>query len=402
MSSENVQPLIASWALSSKYNNGPRIEDRLAPPKYKRINTLHTTVWREEACSSTLNWGTANWSYLFPQSLQVVSSAFIRIQLPALTQGAYRKHVGLHCVKSMRLLSAGNTVYEITDLQTYLRDYMESLTDEEFKVFSEAYLGGETESQEQRDVYIPILLPNSGFALRHGSQGANRGLGVWPADLGSSQRLEVQITMCADTQQNTDSANQTAAINQGACVMAIREVKMSQSNLQDYKNHRGRYSTISRRFTDLTSDWEVAEANVKRTLLFNQPSGSVSELQIIAVPFDADKNKRDYLEAVQPTQIKFICDAVTVRDFNRASKVKLHNYKNGFINGTNVKAIGRICFGSHSSEASHVFTGAFNFSNISQIKLEVTFAEKVDFKVVAVQLQCSQIDNAGVVTSYLD
>jgi hypothetical protein len=43
-----------------------------------------------------------------------------------------------------------------------------------------------------------------------------------------------------------------------------------------------------------------------------------------------------------------------------------------------------------------------NFSNVSQIKLEVTFAEKVDFKVVACQLQATQIDEAGVVTSYLD
>jgi hypothetical protein len=162
MSSENVEPLIASWALSSKYNNGPRIEDRLAPPKYKRINTLHTTVWREEACTSTLNWGTSNWSYLFPQSLQVVSSAFLRIELPAATQGAYKKRVGLHCVKSMRLLSGGNTVYEVTDFKTYLRDYMESLSDEEFNVFSEAYMGGETETGASRDVYVPILLPNSG------------------------------------------------------------------------------------------------------------------------------------------------------------------------------------------------------------------------------------------------
>ena len=402
MSSENVQPLIASWSLSSKYNNGPRVEDRLAPPKYKRINTLHTTVWREEACSSTLNWGTQHWSYLFPQSLQVVSSAFLRIQLPAVQQGNYKKCVGLNCVKSMRLLSAGNTVYEITDLKTYLRDYMESLTDEEFKVFAEAYLGGADESAEARDVYIPILLPNSGFALRHGASGANRGLGVWPADLGASQRLEVQITMCGNDEQNTDSANATPDINAGACVMAIREVKMSQSNLQDYKNHRGRYSTISRRFTDLTTDWEVAEADTKRTLLFNQPSGSISEIQIIAVPFDADKTKRDYLNSVQPSQIKFICDAITVRDFNRASKIRLHNYKNGFVNGSSVKPIGRICFGSHSSESSHTFTGAFNFSNVSQIKLECTFPEKVDFKVVAVQLQCTQIDQAGVITSYLD
>jgi hypothetical protein len=208
--------------------------------------------------------------------------------------------------------------------------------------------------------------------------------------------------MCAASEQNTTSANASPAINAGACVIAIREVKMSQPNLQDYKNHRGKYSTISRRFTDLTTDWEVAEIDTKRTLLFNQPSGSISEIQIIAVPFDADKNKRDYLEAVLPTQVKFVCDAITVRDFNRSSKIKLHNYKNGFINGTKVKPIGRICFGSHSSESSHVFTGAMNFSNVSQIKLEVTFAEKVDFKVVACQLQATQIDEAGVVTSYLD
>ena len=76
MSSENVQPLLSSYALSSRFANGPRETDnRLQPPIYQRIATLSVSQQREEKCPTTLDWGTKSWSYLLPQSLQVISSS---------------------------------------------------------------------------------------------------------------------------------------------------------------------------------------------------------------------------------------------------------------------------------------------------------------------------------------
>ena len=398
MSSSNPQPLISSWSLSSKYNNGPRISDRLIPPNYKRISTLHTNVWRESRCSDTLNWGSSNWSYLFPQSLQVVSSCFLRISLPAVTDANYKKNVGLECVQSMRLLSAGNVVYQIDDVKLLLRDYLESLTNEEFQCFSDSYLGGASESNSARDVYIPIFLPNSAFALRHGK--STRGLGVFPAET-QDVRTEIQITMYPNNQQLTDPTKATPNINAGECSICVREVKMTEANERQYKNHSGSYSVVGRRMTDLC-DFRTAEAGEKVALFFNQPQGSVTEFQVIALPFQAEETDRDYLNTVLPTKMKLTCDSIVVKDLDRRSKIKLHNYQNGFIHGQYVKQVARFCFGAHTSENSHMYTGAFNFSNISQVKVDLEFDAKVTFKIVAVQLQTTSINSNGVLESVLE
>jgi hypothetical protein len=344
------------------------------------------------------DWGVQNFSYLFPESLQVVSSAFIRIALPQNNAGNYRQNPGLFCIESMRLLSAGNTVYEVNDYQCVLRDYLESLTDEEFKCFSRAHLGYlDALSGDARDVHIPILLPNSAYGLRHGS---SRGLGVWPADTGSN-RLEIQFTMRPATHCAADIGNPPASIS-GACVVAIREVKMSSTNLEKYRSAMGSYSTVSRRFTELTNGFQAAAANADVVLIFAQPTGCVTEIQILAVPQNADATRHDYTESVRPDSIKLVCDSVTVRDLDRSAKVAMHNYKNGFVHNGSVNEIGRICFGSHASEASYLYTGAFNFANISQIRLTVNFPEAVSFKVMAVQLQTVQIASNGVVRAYLE
>ena len=275
------------------------------------------------------------------------------------------------------------------------------MTDEEWVTFNTCHFGYEAvPTGDSRDCYVPLLLPNSGYALRAGF--STRGLGVWPADLGSSNRLEIQVSLYPSEYCTADINNVPASINT-ACAICMREVKMSSGNYSNYKSARGQYSTVSRRFTPLTVGWTACSANVKKIFNFNQPSGSVTELQILAVPTHAsDNTRRDYMEAVQPIQMKLICDSIVVRDFNRPIKMKLHNYQGGFVHGTHMNPIGRISFASHGSESSHKFSGAFNFSNISQIRLEVTFGEAVDCQVVAVQLQSTQIDSAGVVTSYLD
>ena len=82
MSSENVQPIIRSYALASRFANGRVIADRLKPPAYRRIATLHQKTWREEPLSTGCDWGVTNFSFLIPESVTVLSSLFLASSFP--------------------------------------------------------------------------------------------------------------------------------------------------------------------------------------------------------------------------------------------------------------------------------------------------------------------------------
>ena len=394
--------IIDSYPLSqAKFGSGPVTVDKLQPPTYGRVRTNHVNVFRNEALPSTLDWETSNFSYFFPESLQVVSSAFLRVNLPEIAaSGEYRHCPGLYVIDSMRVMSGGNTVYEVPSYRTVLRDYLDSLTDEEYNTFTRAHLGWEpSRSDKARTVHLPILLPNSAYSLRHGGV---RGLGVFPADLsgdGSTRRLEVQFTLNPASHCAQDPVKAPGSIaNQTA--IAIREVKMGQASLERYKNARGSYSIISRRFVPLGPQYSGV-ANVTKTVVFNQPVGSVVELQIIANSTNADTTRYSPLDAVLPINLALICDSIRVKDFPSIDHIRMHNYHNGFVENSSAKPIARICFSAHAQENSHLYAGAFNFHNVSNIRLEVTFDENVVFSVFAVTLQQVEIDTAGIITATL-
>ena len=110
MSFENPENIIRSWNVQSNFAAGPVVADRLVPPQYGRIRTPFVQTWREEAVSSTLDWGANNFSIYLPESLRVVSSMYLRIQLPV-ANSAYKDYPGLYAIKTIRLLSAGQEVY---------------------------------------------------------------------------------------------------------------------------------------------------------------------------------------------------------------------------------------------------------------------------------------------------
>jgi hypothetical protein len=399
MSSENVQPLLSSYALSSRFANGPReLDNRLQPPVYQRIATLSVSQQREEKCPTTLDWGTKSWSYLLPQSLQVISSAFLVVDLPQLAEGTYRKNPGLYVLKNFRLLSAGTIVYEM-DFDVVMRDNLESHTEAEFRQYCKTHLGYESSpSNEARTIWLPLFLPNTHVLLREGY--GNRGTGVFPCRTGN-QRVEIQITMHEANQCTSDSAHAVASINT-ACRIAVNEVRMSQANMEKFSDARGSYSTISRRFTDM-SDWTVGEANVKVSLSFNSPIGSISEIQVLCCPWDVDPVRRDIYNTVLPKDLKLTCDSIVVRNNDSKSKIRLENYRQGFVNVESCcSEIARLNFGSHSSENSHKFTGCYSFGSTSNVKIEFTPDVKVWYKLVSVALQAVQIDSSGTIHSFLE
>ena len=134
MSFENPSQIIRSWGLTKNFAAGPTTVDKLVPPTYGKVRTPFVQTWREETVSSNLDWGSQNFSYYLPESLRVVSSMFLKIACPAISGHNFKPYPGLYAVRTVRLLSAGQEVYTC-DVGAFLRDYCESLSDEELESF---------------------------------------------------------------------------------------------------------------------------------------------------------------------------------------------------------------------------------------------------------------------------
>ena len=157
MSSENPQNIIRSWNTQANFANGRVLMDRLVPPAFSRIRSTFVTTWREDSATvANLDWGSTNFSIYLPESLRVVRAIFLKIEIPA-SSANFKSYPGLQIVKSLRVLSAGQEVYT-ADCERFLVDYCQSLSEEQLKRFSEAYLGHASPiGTGARTVLIPIL-----------------------------------------------------------------------------------------------------------------------------------------------------------------------------------------------------------------------------------------------------
>ena len=162
MSSENPRNLIRSWGLQSSWATGPEMANQLDPPDYGRIVTPYVHTWREQQLDNNLDFGSVRYSTYLPESLRVVSSVFLKVEVPANSGSvAFKKYPGIYLIKEFKLHSGGEEVYTC-NVQDFLVDYMESLSDEALKRFSECYLGHEAvPSDAARTILVPLLLPNS-------------------------------------------------------------------------------------------------------------------------------------------------------------------------------------------------------------------------------------------------
>ena len=246
MSYENPENIIRSWNVQTNFATGPVTADQLVPPQYSRIRTPFLLTWREEACNSTLNWDSKNFSIYLPESLRVVNDIFLRIKLPALASTTYKKFPGLFAIKTIRLLSQGQEVYSC-DYMQHMADHLQQYSEEELADFAKVYLGAEEVlSKDARDVMLPILIPNSPFIGREPRD--LRGHGVFPCYLGTN-RLEIQITMNEAKYMGVDASVFPGSIS-GQCSLMYNEVKMTGPDLMNFSDHRGKYSIINRRFTE--------------------------------------------------------------------------------------------------------------------------------------------------------
>ena len=400
MSFENPAQIIRSWNLQGSFSSGQVVQDKLVPRKFTRIRTPFIQTWREEALNSNLDWGSQAFSFYLPESLRVISSIFLRIPLPTLASGAYKKIPGLYAVERVRFLSAGQESYNV-EVGQYLRDYVESLTDEQAAIFCRTYLGYTTDAgtAAARVLMIPILLPNSAYMSRAGRD--TRGHGVWPCYTGNN-RLEMQITMGAAVSVCKQADPVPASIS-GNITAMIHQLDMTSDDVLRYSDVRGAYSVITRRFTEITNGWvnsPVADTLDRHTQ--NQPLGCVTELFCIAVPSGTDVDLREIDTNVHPTKFTIISDSVTQKSLNTPEKVEMELWSNGFIGNAKCNSPGRLCFASHAAEAENMYSGGFNMQLSSQISVEIEFAEAVDYRIFAVQLQRVTVNSLGLVQASLD
>ena len=391
--SENPQQLIRSWESVQTFNNGPVVRDSLTPVQYGRVKTLHCHTWREEKLNNILDWGSVYFSIVLPESLRVISSVYLKIELPAIAGGVFKDYPAIHAIKRVRIMSNASELYTY-DPNLFFHDYMESLTEEQLRAFSRAYLGAkDTQDGAARTIMIPFLLPNSSYM---GRTGDNLPHGIFPAFLGSG-RLEFQVTLNSADYLAAAAANVTGSIS-GACSLMYHQVEMDSVREKALADLRGRYSLMTRRFTELTQTWQPAAANTLINLTQYQPQGAVTELILIAVP-DTGEEQGDHSRCgnnyVLPINFRITADSVVQKDLNTPEKVKAELWTNGFVAPVDFPSPGRLCFASHSRSSDHVFSGAYKMTGASTIEIDFTFAQNVVYRLVASQIQRVSLDGSG-------
>ena len=398
---ENPRQIIRSWNLQSNFATGPVVVDKLVPPTYGRIRTPFVFTWREEALATTLTWGAKQHSIYLPESLRVVGSIYLKVKLPVIGNGTYKDYPGLYIIDTIRIMSAGQEVYTC-DYADFLTDYCQSLSEEHLRNFRGTYLGHSqgAASLDARTVLLPILLPNSAYMARNGYD--TRGHGVFPCFLGQ-QRLELQITLNAAT-FTVAAGSATPASLSDQISLLYHEVQMTDSKQNAYQDQRGKYSVITRRFTNMTPTWQHYDtANQIARWTISQPQGVVTEVQFIAVPHKENPQERSRREYILPTSLKIIADSIVQKDLDTPEKVACELYVNGFSPPVDFPSPGRLCFAAHCAEGStHMYTGGYSMNLSSNITFEYTFAAACDVRIVAVQLQRVKISSLGVMRAYLE
>ena len=135
--SEQPEEIKRSWALQSSFMTGPVVINKLVPAPYGKIRTNFVQTWREES-QPAVDWEVTNQSMYIPESIRCVSAVYLKINLGA---AKFKAYPGLYIIKTFRLRSAGQIVYEC-DYAQFLVDYCESISDQKLRQFATHLFGG--------------------------------------------------------------------------------------------------------------------------------------------------------------------------------------------------------------------------------------------------------------------
>ena len=244
-------------------------------------------------------------------------------------------------------------------------------------------------STSTRSVKLPLLIPNSTYMRR--SSNSTAGHGVFGTSTGN-QRIELEVTLntanfaCISGASGADLAGSVA----GACSLMFHCVDVPRGLREKYEDVRGAYSVVCRRFTQLNSGWvHYATANALVTEALAQPTGTCTEVMILAVPHEDNAEDRRCHAYVKPTHFEIVADSLTQKLLDTPEKISTELFTNGFNppSSGDFDSPGRLCFASHcSSDSTAVYAGGYNMTMASTIQFKFKFDQAVDYRLVAVQL----------------
>ena len=392
MSKSNPQIVIDSFPLTKSFQLGPVEKNSLVPDTFSKAQHYYLKTWREQSVQNT-SWGTT-WNWLSPESLNVVSSHFLEIPLPAIGGGNYKAIPGLYAIYRIKLLSNGNEVYDI-DYRAYMREFLSSLSDEEFRQFVDCYLGGHTQSGAGRTISCPLPLPNSHYLRRH----RHVNYGIFPHR--TKARIEFQIQMATAQEMAAQGSDQPATIA-NLCQVVTREIKGDQNAItRPYADASGQYTIMVPRFQVIV-DWKTLAANTMDKVKATLPTGSCYEFICEAYPSTHSLAETERNSAVLPDKFSIMCDGELVRVLDSQLRVKQELFTNGFRSNDVVNNCARICFCDQASGADSCFRGALNCANVSGLQTEVEFPTNVRYRILAKKYSKVRIEATGVMRSSFD
>ena len=392
MSKSNPQIVLDSFPLSKSFQLGDVKKNKLVPNAFGKSQNLFLKTWREQSVTNG-DWGTT-WNFVTPESLNVVSSHFLEIPLPVIGGGNYKPVPGLYIIDEIKLLSNGSEVYTL-DYKMYMREFLSSLSNEEYAQFANTYLGGTTQSGAARTVSLPLMLPNSHYLRRHSKQN----YGVFPHRL--SARLEFQIKMGTAAEAALLGSESPAAIA-GLANIVTREVKGDQARIvRRFADARGVYSVCVPRFQTIV-EWKDLAANTRDSVKATLPTGSCYEFIVEAYPSAEALAATNRNTATTPTFYKIQADGEDIRVLDSSVRVGQELFSNGYRSNDSLNNCARICFADYCSQSDHCYQGSLHCQNISSIQTEVEFAENTRYRIVAKKYSKVRIGANGVIRSSLE
>ena len=89
----------------------------------------------------------------------------------------------------------------------------------------------------------------------------------------------------------------------------MKEVVAPLSQMSTLRDARGRYSIVSRRYTEL-QDFEALAANTEADIVVSNLSGCVTEIIVEAYAHDANLDVLDVSAPHMPSSVRLVCDSV--------------------------------------------------------------------------------------------
>jgi hypothetical protein len=395
---ENPIEIRRSWNLQTNWQTGPKKVNKLVPEPFGRIAVPFVQTWREVSLP-TLDWSAKDFNIVIPEGVRCFSAAYLEVDLPS---AQYRAYPGLYVIKTMRIRSGGDIVYEC-DYAQYLADHCESMAQQKLNAFSRIYLGGSSASgnAETRSVKLPLLLPNSTAMRRSDQSGAGHGVfGAFTA----GQRIELEITLNDALTPGRAAGTDDPTTIAGACRIVYHCVQVPNAMRKKYEDLRGFFNIATRRFIQLTSGWKhYASANTLVVDSLSQPSGCCTEVMLLAVPHAENDHERAAHDYIKASYFSVVHDTIPQKVLDTPRKIETELYTNGFNPPQNFASPARLCFASHcSSDSTALYSGGYDMSGATTLQFQFKFAQACDYRLVAIVYSSTRITGDGLLISSID